>query len=368
MLKPSFSFILFLLMKCSLEIAAQTTPELILPEVLYGTVKLNMSTIPNQNKEIPGYNDLAVFVRNEAEVYGSNAIQGRHERDGDYLVFKPYFPFESGMTYVVRTRNADLDHNYSYQAFQIGKKKIVPKAEIVSIYPSANQLPENLLRIYIYFNTPMKRGQALKHIQLIDDKGNIDNHAFMELKQELWSADGKRLTLLFDPGRIKRGVSTNMLRGPALIAGKRYRLSISETWQDVHGQHLSSKSVKEIEVVKAYRRHLRVNEWVIDKPKANSYDLLTIRFDRIVDHALIQSMFRLEDSKKNPIAGHWEILEHEQLLQFIPVEKWHRGAYNIVIDSRLEDVTGNNLQNLLDHNKTDKENNSDTHQFIDFKI
>ena len=348
-------------------VVAQTTPELILPEGLHGTVKLNISTIQNQNKEILDDDLLTVFVKNELGKYVTNAIQGQHKRVGDYLLFKPYFPFESGMTYIVKIKNANSASIYSYQSFQIGKEKTVEEAKVVSIYPSARQLPENLLRFYLYFNTPMKKGQALKHIQLTDAEGNIDNHAFMEFKQELWSADDKRLTILFDPGRIKRGVSTNKLRGPALLKGERYKLIISGTWQDVYGQELSVTTTKKIEVVNAYRHHIKVNEWGIGKPKENSHDALTIHFDRIIDHALIQSMVQLEDGEKKRIAGYWEILEKEQLIQFIPETKWKKGKYRIVIDSRLEDVAGNNLQNLLDHN-IEEDYDSHLYQFIEFKM
>ena len=48
--------------------------------------------------------------------------------------------------------------------------------------------------------------------------------------------------------------------------------------------------------------------------------------------------------------------------------KWKNGNYRIMIDSRLEDISGNNLQNLLDHVKTDDEIISKTHQYIKFKI
>ena len=116
----------------------------------------------------------------------------------------------------------------------------------------------------------MKKRQALKHIKLIDEEGNIDNYVFMEFKQELWSADGKRLTLLFDPGRIKRGVSTNILQGLALIKGKNYKLSISGDWQDVHGQQLTMNTIKEFVVGNGYRQHIKTNDWFIDVPKLNS--------------------------------------------------------------------------------------------------
>ena len=367
MLKFHFDFITFLLIAFNSGVVAQTTPELILPEDLHGTVQLNISFTADQNK-ISDYDKLAVFVKNETDKYLSNAIQGNYTKDGEYLIFKPYFPFERGMTYVVRTIKEKSDDNYSYRPFQIGNKGIAEEAKVISIYPTANQLPENLLRFYIYFNTPMKKGQALKHIKLIDEQGKIDNHVFMEFKQELWSADGKRLTLSFDPGRIKRGVSTNMLRGPALIEGKHYKLSISGTWQDVHGQQLTIDSIKEFVVDNGYRQHIKTNDWFIDVPKANTNDSLTLKFDRIIDHALIQSMIKLENGENNYLAGHWEILENEQLIRFIPEKKWKKGNYRIIIDGRLEDIAGNNLQNLLDHNKTDDENNSETHQYIKFKI
>lgn len=370
MLEFHFWFIVLCLVKTSSGVVAQITPELVLPNNLHGTVSVNISGITSLHDKIPDADLLAVFVKNETEEYTSNAIQGRYEKTGSYLHFKPYFPFESGMTYVVKTRRPHSDSLYFYQSFQIGTKHAAEEAKVMSIYPSASQLPENILRFYIYFNTPMRQGEAIEHIQLIDAAGNVDEHAFMEFKQELWSPDGKRLTILFDPGRIKRGVSTNLSRGPALIEGNRYELRVSSAWQDVYGQQLSVSITKEIEVVNAYRHHMKVSEWVIDEPSANSLDPLIIHFDRILDHALVQSMIQLlEDGGKNLVKGHWEILAEEQLIQFIPAEQWNRGHYCIIIDNRLEDIAGNNLQNLLDHLETEKESNRDLYQqVIEFRL
>ncbi|MEM7334499.1 MAG: Ig-like domain-containing protein [Chloroflexota bacterium] len=333
-----------------------------------GTVQLNISAVPNQSVEKFGYEQLSVFVKNEGEACGSNPVQGRYTIEDKYLVFSPYFPFEGGISYVVRTKQADTDSRYAYQEFQVGKKPAVDKAGVVSIYPSAAELPENLLRVYIYFNTPMKKGQALKQIQLTDAVGNVDSHAFMEFKQELWSADGKRLTILFDPGRIKRGVSTNMKLGPALLEGKRFYLCISGGWQDVYGQELSMETSKEFIVGKAYRQLISVNEWVLHKPAANSYDSLSIYFDRVMDHALAQSMIQIIDEKRTPVPGRWVILAQDQLVQFMPQYNWQNGQYQIVIDSRLEDVAGNNLQTPLDRIELKQEGNKKSNQIIDFKI
>jgi hypothetical protein len=351
-----------------LELFSQIDSALILPTEASGTVQLNISAFTNTDAENFAYEYLAVFVVDEEERYSSLAVQGRHTIEGDYLVFSPYFAFEKGMTYVVKAKHVDTDRGHSYQSFQVGKKQAVDKAKVVSIYPSGNQLPENLLRFYIYFNTPMKKGQALKYIKLTDSAGNADSHAFMEFKQELWSPDGKRLTLLFDPGRIKRGVSTNMEMGPALLEGNQYYLTISNEWQDAYGQPLLEEKTKEFVVNNAYRQSIKIHEWVINKPKANGNNPLIIHFDRIMDHALLQSMIQIKDDEKNLVVGHWEILEQEQLMQFIPSKKWQKGNYQIVFESRLEDVAGNNLQNLLDHNQSEEENNTNTHQTTDVKI
>jgi hypothetical protein len=349
----------------NLEIVAQTTSTLILPKEISGSVQLDITPIIKQNIKQSTYECLSVFVKNAADEYNSNAVQGRYTVENEYLIFKPYFPFEKGMTYIVRTK--ETNGNYAFQSFQVGKKEAVEEAKVLSIYPSADELPENLLRFYFYFNTPMKKEEAVKHIQLIDAEGNIDDKAFMEFKQELWSADGKRLTLLFDPGRIKRGVSTNLELGPALLEGNKYQLTVSGSWQDVHGQELSIKTTKEFVVVEAYRHQINVDELKIQKPKPNSNDALSIQFDRIMDHALIQSMLRIKDENKKPIAGHWEISEDEKIVQFIPEKPWKKGTYRIVMDSRMEDVAANNLNNLLDQ-KTGKKNSNHQQKIRRFTI
>lgn len=340
-----------------MELLSQIDAALILPNEPNGSVQLNISSLKNAKIKEFAYENLAVFIKEEVEKNGSNAIQGKYKIEGDYLFFLPYFPFEKGMTYIVRTKDIDHTNGYSYQSFQIGEKQAVDQARVLSIYPSANQVPENLLRFYIYFNTPMQKGQALKYIQLVDTKGNIDRKAFMQFKQELWSPDGKRLTLLFDPGRIKRGVSTNLELGPALLEGNRYHLIISGEWEDVYGQPLSVEKTKTFVVHQAYRQSIKINEWVINEPNVNSLNPLIIHFDRIMDHALIQSMIQIKDHENNFILGRWEILEGERLIQFIPEKSWTKGTYRIEMDSRMEDVTGNNLNNLLDQKVGAKNSN-----------
>ncbi len=342
-----------------LEIMSQSIPDLTTPSHKQGSVRLNISAVASSKAEESDY--LAAFVKNEAEDYHSNAIQGRYQVEGDFLVFTPYYPFENGLTYVARVKDFQAGKGYLYHHFQVGEKLALEKAKLLSIYPSADVLPENLLRFYFYFNTPMKKGQALTHIELVDDNGNVDNRAFMEFKQELWSADGKRLTILFDPGRIKRGVSTNKELGPALLEGKKYTLNISGKWQDVYGQELSTSTTKEFVVGPAYRQKMVVEDWIIEKSEVKDGGL-TIHFDRIMDHALVQSMIKIIRVDNQKISGIWETSRDEKKAQFTPEQPWQNGNYQIVFDPRMEDVAGNNMEGLLD--RKSGPNDSENQQFV----
>src|SRR6186713_2761613 len=74
-----------------------------------------------------------------------------------------------------------------------------------AVYPSAATLPANHLKFYIHFSAPMRQGVFLDHCKLLDDHGRmIMTEPFRET--ELWSEDGKRLTLWLHPGRQKTGV------------------------------------------------------------------------------------------------------------------------------------------------------------------
>ncbi len=58
----------------------------------------------------------------------------------------------------------------------------------------------------------------------------------MRFKQELWNEDLARLTVLIDPGRIKRNVATNVELGFALLAGRNYTLSVGAGWSSANSE------------------------------------------------------------------------------------------------------------------------------------
>ena len=110
---------------------------------------------------------------------------------------------------------------------------------MTQVYPSADVLPENLLKFYVHFSAPMGSGRSYEHIHLLDEANRPVDLPFLELAEELWSADLLRLTLLIDPGRIKREVKPLEDVGPALVAGRRYTLVISSGLRDAQGHRLT---------------------------------------------------------------------------------------------------------------------------------
>jgi hypothetical protein len=73
---------------------------------------------------------------------------------------------------------------------------------------------------------------------LIDQAGAKVDVPFLELGEELWDPSGRRFTLFFDPGRIKRGLLSQQELGIALHEGKRYTLVIDKGWKDADGRTL----------------------------------------------------------------------------------------------------------------------------------
>lgn len=350
-----------------MNISAQSTPNLSFPENPDDFIQWNISKFSKVSRANLGYEELAIFVTNATGENSQNPVQGRFSYNENYLIFNPFYPFEKGLNYTVRTKNLNTG-KYFKSTFVLQSTEERDVAKLLHIYPSSEVLPENLLRLYFYFNTPMKRGEMLKHIQLVDSKGNKDSLAFMQFKQELWSPDGKRLTLLFDPGRIKRGITSNLELGPALQEGYIYKLLISGDWQDVYGQKLPITETKTINVGTAYRTSIDISNWNVNEPKAESTQPLTIQLDRIMDHATVQSMIQIKTEDNYEIEGSWKVSESELVLNFTPVEEWQKGNYEILLDSGLEDVAGNNLSSLLDQLEEDHSTMRKTNFSIKFKI
>ncbi len=134
------------------------------------------------------------------------ALLGAYRVDAGSLVFRPRFPLAPGMH--VRAVFQPPEGEPVEAAFDVpAAAPATPSTRVAHVYPSSATLPANALKLYIYFDAPMTRGGSWQHIHLLRD-GQPVAYPFLELDQELWDREQRRFTVLFDPGRIKRGLAS----------------------------------------------------------------------------------------------------------------------------------------------------------------
>jgi hypothetical protein len=271
-------------------------------------------------------------------VYAADAqtpMLGSYSHEGDTLVFRPRFPLTRGVAY----RAVYPGGTFTLDA----APALAPTARVEHIYPSASILPANELKLYIYFSAPMSRGEAWQHIHLLDDAGKPVPLAFLELDHELWDPDNRRLTVLFDPGRIKRGlVPTNEI-GPPVVEGKHYRLAIDREWHDAQGVRLAEGFEKIFTGGPSDRVPPDPKHWMITSPKAGTLEPLIVEFPKPMDYALLQRMIEVPG-----VAGSISVDRDETRWRFTPHTPWKAGAYHLVADNLLEDIAGNHLDRAFD--------------------
>ncbi|MEL7284878.1 MAG: hypothetical protein AAGJ68_10215, partial [Pseudomonadota bacterium] len=141
-------------------------------------------------------------------------------------------------------------------------------ANDIEVFPSAERLPENLLRFYLYFPRPMDRDISSVDIQLVDFEGEDELQAFLPMRYELWSSDRRRLTLILDPGRVKTGLKAHETYGRALKASNRFELKVFRGMKDANGCALDTDVSFGFSVKAAERDSLKPETWSIDVPAA----------------------------------------------------------------------------------------------------
>src|SRR4051794_34521090 len=152
------------------------------------------------------------LIADDAKKPGPTML-GKYQHVGDDLRFTPRLPLSPGATYRATLKIAGSTTSLDYRV-PTPSAKSPPK--IVKIYPSADVLPANQLRFYIYFDRPMRGGKELfKHLAILDDQGNEIEEPW--LVDEIWDEENNCLILYIHPGRIKWGVELRESMGPVLV-------------------------------------------------------------------------------------------------------------------------------------------------------
>jgi hypothetical protein len=300
---------------------------------------------------------LAVFAEQAAA--GTQALPpmaGEWRIEGDTLRFVPRFPLARGVRYRAEYRGDGAAPVTAY--YELPVDRTPPNTAVVQVYPSGAELPENQLKFYVHFSAPMSRGGVYEHIRLKDSAGRVLELAFLELDEELWDPTMTRLTLLIDPGRIKRGVRPLLEAGPVFEAGKSYGLEIAAPCRDAAGRPLRAAFTKSFRVGAADRVPPDPARWKISVPAAGTRDALQVAFDEPLDHALALRLIAVTagEGVPAPLAGEATLERQERDWRFVPDQPWAHGPHRLMVATTIEDLAGNNIGKAFDVDVFEKVN------------
>ena len=279
---------------------------------------------------------------------GASPMLGSYEIHSDILRFVPRYPLEKGVRYRAVFKPEHLPSSDSstktvVAVFELPRTKLLPTTTVLHIYPSAEVLPENLLKFYIHFSASMSGGNIYRYIHLEGSDGKPVELPFLEIDEELWDPSMRRLTLFIDPGRIKRGVLPLEEIGPALEEGKRYKLVIDKHWRDAAGNPLKNHYQKRFQAGPPDREAPDPATWRLRPPKSGTRHSLQISFPEPIDAALALRLISVTDETGKRIAGQAVLSGREREWSFTPEKPWLPGPCTVVIQTTIEDLAGNNI-------------------------
>jgi hypothetical protein len=260
----------------------------------------------------------------------------------DQLTFVPRFPFSPGVEYLAVFQSPAGEK--VKKLFRIPTPPPSAPTFVRAVFPSRDTLPENLLKFYLHFSAPMSRREAYRRVHLRQSSGREVELPFLELGEELWDRSGMRLTLLFDPGRIKRGLKPREDSGPALEEGKSYTLVVDRDWPDAEGQPLREGFRKAFQVSAPDDRQPDPKAWTLVPPRTDTTEPLSVTLDEPLDEAMLNRSLVVVDAAEKTVEGRVEIDRGETRWRFHPGAAWKAGKYTLVVDTVLEDMAGNSIE------------------------
>lgn len=281
---------------------------------------------------------------------GTDAMAGRVSVGPLGLSFTPAFPFAAGLEYQVTLAGdgivglpAELSSIRWVGEAMLPRREPGEPTRLVSLFPSGDVLPANLLKLYLHFSAPMSRGVAWDHLAIVDEQGREVELAILELEHELWDPSSRRLTVLFDPGRIKSDLLPKKVAGPIFVAGREYALVLSGAWPDAQGRPLGDGLRRGFEAGPVDHDSPVPANWRLVEPDPGVRSPLIVTFDERLDAALALRMIHLEDAAGVAVAGESTLGPNELSWSFQPTNPWTAGNYRVVVDGRLEDLAGNSV-------------------------
>jgi len=288
------------------------------------------------------------------------AMLGEYAVTSDGIRFTPSFPLNPGREYVVSFAPAAVPGTAPDGRAGVTARVSLPAAKrdpttvVAQIYPSADVVPENQLRLYVHFSAPMGLKGGLDFITLVDESGRKVVDPFLPLDAEFWNSDRTRYTVFFDPGRQKRGILPNQQMGRSLEIGKRYAIVVSRDWPDTNGLPLKEEFRKSFTVGSADERPIDVKSWRVSAPNAGTREPIVVTFPEPLDHGLLVRALGVTGGDRAFLDGDVRVDEHETRWSFTPRTPWHAATYQLTALAMLEDLAGNRIGRAFEVDQFDR--------------
>ena len=198
---------------------------------------------------------------------------------------------------------------------------------VALVQPSGPEVPANLLRFSIRFEAQVE-GPMLRRLALLRADGMQIQEPFLE--QELWSPDGKLLTVLMHPGRVKSGLIAHDERGPILSPGEDVTLA------------LDGHPIKQWRVGPANAVGPALSAWKISAVRVGSRQPIVVTLNKPID-GRDADYLAIADERDRRVAGRAQLANGESTWTFIPNSPWRAGVYKLVARGTLEDPAGNRV-------------------------
>lgn len=275
---------------------------------------------------------------------------GRWEQRDGARRFTPAFAPVPGSEYVVVSRDASTRWGALARAV-VPPGPSEPTATVTSIAPAVDEVPANLLRVRISFSAPMSEGSAEGSVSLLDAAGAELPGALLPMPPELWDRDRRQLSVLFEPGRLKRGLRPHEEAGLPLAEGSVVTVRIGAEMRDAAGLPLAAGASRTYRIGPPLRSRVDPAAWSIRWPDPGDRRLI-VRFDRPLDPVLVRRCIRYVDADGVPLRGRVEVDASATTWTHTADRAAPQGA-RLEIDARLEDLAGNSVRRAFDTDLSD---------------
>ena len=273
------------------------------------------------------------------------AIFSKTEETGKGIRLTPSFGLSRGATY--RAVVQPLKGEPVSAEYEIPTAESPGEPTVEEVYPTAEKVPANLLKFYLYFSEPMREGRDIfERLHIETDTGERVHDPWR--RRELWSDNAKRLTVWIHPGRVKRGVNLREEFGPVLHPNRKYTLVIDGTIRSAAGVEIGRETRHRLSTLpEDYQRPLP-ESWILTAPEVATRAPLRIESPEPLDHVLIARHIDVRDPAGQPLAVKFEIEPGEKRWSIVPDNPWAKGEHRIEISEFLEDLAGNTRLRVFD--------------------